>query len=181
MAGKLNAGLILEETDRHPFIADFYRDPERSAFQTELGFVLIHYHQLQQAQHEGVFKGLVVSDFFFAKDQIFADINLKGEEASLFRSVFQYLSERVPLPSAIVYLRAPIPFLKERIRARGREMERNIPDEYLIRLEEAYESFFSCQQQVPTLTLDADEYDFLKRDQDVDNVVTKLKDLGFLG
>ena len=89
--------VFLEETKKHPFIADFYLDPEGYAFQTEMNFILIHYHQLQRAQKQGLFEHLVFSDFVFDKDRLFADLTLKDpEEQRLFTLTYDLLKQRVP-------------------------------------------------------------------------------------
>ena len=88
---------LLEETKKHLFISDFYLDPARYAFQTEMNFILIHYHQLQLAQKEGLFERLVFTDFIFDKDRLFADLTLEdSEEQRLFTLTYDLLKQRVP-------------------------------------------------------------------------------------
>jgi deoxyadenosine/deoxycytidine kinase len=174
LAQSLGWSPLLEETEVHPFIAEFYRQPDAFVFETELGFALIHYHQLHKAKRDGLFSKGVVADFMFAKDRLFADINLSGHELELFNTVFTYLNERVRQPSAIIYLKASTPFLMERIRARGRPMEKGIEPAYLDRLGAAYDGFFSSYGASPVITLDAEQHDFLSSQSDVQLVVDEL-------
>jgi len=126
--------VILEQTATHPFLADFYADMERFKLETELGFVLLHYHQLHVRPPSAV----AVTDFSPAKDVIFARMNLEGEDLHLFEDVYHRLSGRLELPALAVVLQLPVDVLAHRVRSRGRSYEGNIPLEYLRRLDEFY-------------------------------------------
>lgn len=141
---KIRAKVLLEATKKHPFIRDFYSKPQDYAFQTEMNFILIHYHQLQKAKQAGWFKSTVVSDFLFDKDWLFAMLTLgKHREFQLFKNTFDLFKTRIPSPDLVFYLRAPAKFLYQRIRSRGRDFERNISFEYLEKLNKKYDDFFS--------------------------------------
>jgi deoxyguanosine kinase len=177
LAERLGSHCLLEETEAHPFIAEFYRDPLAYTFETELGFALIHYHQLRRAEKQGTFSGSVVADFVITKDRLFAEMNLEGKQLRLFKGVFSYLSKRVPTPSAVIYLRASLPFIMGRIKKRGREMEMEVPAAYLRSLSDEYERFFAAKHKYPVLVLDAERYDFIRRPKDVESVVERLRQL----
>ena len=150
------ASLLLEETSKHPFIGEFYLDPSGYAFQTEMNFILIHYHQLQRAKKEGLFRRLVFSDFIFDKDRLFADLTLKDkEEQRLFSLTYDFLKSRVPAPNLLICLKAPTDFLFERIRRRGREFETTVPYDYLDRVNEKYNEFFDSYDQSEKILLNA--------------------------
>lgn len=150
--------LLLEETKNHPFIADFYLDSKGYAFQTEMNFVLIHYHQLQRAQKEGLFKHLVFSDFAFDKDRLFADLTLKNpQEQKLFTLTYDLLKQRIPRPDALIGLTAPTEFLFERIRKRARRFETPLSFDYLDRVNAKYKEFLDGYDQSEKIILNAEE------------------------
>ena len=131
---KLKWPLLHEEATSHPFIDDFYADPHRYAPETELVFALIHYHQLHQLDQRTNF----VSDFSPGKDVIFARMNLKGHDLSLFEYLYSRLIKRVSKPSLVVFLDADPDELIRRIRKRGRPYEQSMPLSYLRRLRKFY-------------------------------------------
>ena len=151
---------LLEQTRKHPFIADFYFDPEAYAFQTEMNFILIHYHQFQKAQKEGVFKSLVFSDFLFDKDRIFADLTLQDpEEQRLFTLTYDILRQRIPFPDLLICLKAQTEFLFERIKRRGREFEANLTFDYLDSVNSKYNDFFERYKQSEKIILNTQDID----------------------
>lgn len=155
----------LEASDVHPFLEDFYEDPAGTALQTEICFVLIHYHQLRQALTGRV--GPVVTDFALIKDRIFASITLAPAERMVFDGVFSHFAELAAEPGLIVYLQASAELLLRRIKLRDRPFEREISSAYLAELNARYDEYFDGQEQrIPILRLPADEYDIVNRDTD---------------
>lgn len=135
IAQSLNWPLVLEETDSHPFLQDFYSDPNRYALETELVFILIHYHQLNPLRQ----RTDLVSDFSPGKDLIFARMNLSGEDLTKFEDLYTWLLRRIQMPTLAIFLRVPVDELMRRIKERGRPYEMHIPKDYVKRLEEFYE------------------------------------------
>lgn len=133
VADALGFAQVKEQTAQHPFIAQFYADPQRFAFETELAFALIHYHQLHQLRDADI-----VGDFSPAKDIVFAEMNLVGEELAMFMSLYEMLSHRVPQPEVAIFLDLPVEECRRRCIARGRPFEAGIKIEYLERLREYY-------------------------------------------
>ncbi|MDI6448823.1 deoxynucleoside kinase [Anaerobaca lacustris] len=149
---------LLEETSRHPFIAEFYLDPERNAFQTEMNFILIHYHQLRRAQQDGVFDQLVFADFIFDKDRLFADLTLTDpDEQRLFTLTYDFLRQRIPTPDVLICLKSPTEFLWERIRKRARDLEAPMTYDYLDQVNSKYNEFFEAYDQSEKIILNAPE------------------------
>src|SRR5437868_13596357 len=91
VAEALGWNTLLEKTKLHPFLEDFYTDPDKYAIETELNFVLLHYNQLHPLDHSQS----VVSDFSPAKDLIFARMNLRGPDLALFEHVYRALMIKV--------------------------------------------------------------------------------------
>src|SRR2546428_6729805 len=144
LAEKYSSNLLHEETKLHPFISDFYANQKKYAFETELSFLLSHYHQLIKAEEAALFTSDVYADFLFDKDWIFANVTLKNNrpEYKLFLELFSYLKGRIRKPDLVVYLRAPTNLIFDRIRKRGREFEKNIDFAYVDTVNSAYEKFF---------------------------------------
>lgn len=138
LAERLGCELILENTDVHPFLHAFYENPARFALETELGFVLLHYHQL----HRVTESSLVVTDFSPVKDLAFARMNLRVEDATLFGHVYERLIGRLPQPALAVFLDLDVDELLARIRRRGRPYELGMTRDYLLGLRGAYGEIF---------------------------------------
>lgn len=156
LSGHLGARALLEETSKHPFIAEFYLDPEGNAFQTEMNFILIHYHQLRRAQKDGVFDQLVFADFIFDKDRLFADLTLADpDEQRLFTLTYDFLRKRIATPDVLICLMAPTEFLWERIRKRGRDLEAPMSYAYLDQVNSKYNDFFEAYDRSQKVILSA--------------------------
>jgi deoxyadenosine/deoxycytidine kinase len=139
VANRLGAPVVLENTVAHPFLEDFYADPARHAIQTELAFLLIHYHQLNALPSAP----RVITDFAPAKDLAFAIMNLNKGDLKLFETVYDDLLGRVEQPLLTILLDVPVDVLFTRIRARGRPYEQQMAVEYLTRLRQSYEALMA--------------------------------------
>jgi deoxyguanosine kinase len=152
----LEAEILLEIFEENPFLSDFYSDRARYAFQTQIFFLLSRYHQQRRTVPDLLEAGRsLISDYTFAKDALFARINLQGDELDMYYRVHEALGEKIPKPDLIVYLRADTAVLMQRIALRDRPYERNMEHDYIDRLNESYESFFSrTPGGDPVLTID---------------------------
>lgn len=179
LASQYEANILLEATEKHPFIRDFYLKPIDYAFQTEMNFILIHYHQLQKIKQLGWFGNIVVSDFLFDKDLIFASLNLKNPlEFRLFKKTFDFLKKKIPEPDVVFYLKAPTKFLYKRIQERKREYEKNIPLKYLEELNKQYDRFFDNFPENKRIIFEAKSLDWrVNKDVSKEKVVSKFADL----
>ena len=163
LAPAFDADLLLEVFEENPFLSDFYSDRQRYAFQTQMFFLLSRYHQ----QRRGVTAILeagksLLSDYTFAKDSLFARINLRGDELDMYCRVHEALAEKIPMPDLLVYLRADTNILMQRIALRDRSYERNMEQNYIEELNRAYEEFFSQPYDgTPVLTIDTNPLDFV--------------------
>ena len=155
--------LLLEVFEENPFLSDFYGDRERYAFQTQIFFLLSRYHQQRRGVRTILDSGRsLLSDYTFAKDSLFARINLKGDELEMYKRVHEALAEKIAMPDLLVYLRAGTDVLMQRIALRDRSYERNIERSYIEDLNHAYEEFFSRPyDHTPILTIDTDPLDFV--------------------
>jgi deoxyguanosine kinase len=158
------ADLLLEVFEENPFLSDFYSDRARYAFQTQIFFLLSRYQQQRRGVKTILDAGKsLLSDYTFAKDSLFARINLKGDELEMYKRVHQALAEKISMPDLLVYLRADTDVLMQRIALRDRFYERNIERSYIDELNRAYEEFFSRPyDDTPVLTIDSNPLDFVR-------------------
>lgn len=150
----LNTELLLEVFEENPFLARFYEDRERYAFQTQIFFLLSRYRQQSDVIPRVLQHSPLVSDYLFAKDRIFAHLNLRGDELAVYEQLHNALAVHIPVPDLVVYLKASTDVLMERIAFRDRPYERNMSRSYIEDLRRAYEEFFATYAEAPVLSLD---------------------------
>ncbi|MFQ5858419.1 MAG: deoxynucleoside kinase [Anaerolineae bacterium] len=171
---EFGAHLLLEEFEENPFLADFYTDRERYAFQTQIFFLLSRYRQ-QQAVPTMHRQAPVISDYTFMKDRLFAYLNLRGDELAVYQSVYSALAENIPLPDLVVYLRAETDTLMERIAVRDRSYERDMDRNYIEALNRAYDGYFTAYGDSPVLVIDTDDLNIVAEPDDLDAVVGRVR------
>lgn len=167
-------GVKLLEDVGNPFLADFYQDRPNTAFQTQLYFLLSRYKQQQEVHQRGLFERLVLADYTFEKDRIFAYLNLTDEELSLYDKLYKLLEPQVRRPDLVLYLVADVDTCLERIKRRQRSFERNMSAEYLTELIDAYNHFYHYWSSSPLLVVDTRHIDFVEREEDFEDLVRKL-------
>jgi len=150
----LNTELLLEVFEENPFLARFYEDRERYAFQTQIFFLLSRYRQQSDVIPRVLQHSPLVSDYLFAKDRIFAHLNLHGDELEVYEQLHRALAVHIPVPDLVVYLKASTDVLMERIAFRDRPYERNMSRAYIEDLRAAYERFFATYNEAPVLDID---------------------------
>jgi deoxyadenosine/deoxycytidine kinase len=176
LSRSLTASLVLEVVEENPFLAKFYDDPEAWAFQTQIFFLLSRYRQQLQIPQRELFAQSVVSDYIFAKDQIFATINLSEEELALYRTILPLLEARLTRPDLVIYLQATTEVLLNRIHRRGRPFEREISGEYLETLSDAYNHFFFHYDETPLLIVNTNEMDLVGSDGDFERLLGMIQE-----
>ena len=130
-----DAELLLEVFEENPFLSNFYSDRARYAFQTQIFFLLSRYRQQLNTVPELLSnRKNLLSDYTFAKDALFAGINLEGDELDMYNKVHEALGEKIPNPDLIVYLQASTDVLMQRIAFRDRPYERDIERVYIEKL-----------------------------------------------
>jgi len=174
---RFEAELQLEVFEENPFLAKFYEDRARYAFQTQIFFLLSRYHQQRRAVRDTVGNGRnLLTDYTFAKDALFARINLEGDELEMYQRVHEALGEKTTAPDLVVYLRADTTVLMQRIAMRDRPYERNMQSEYIEMLNAAYDEFFG-KQRGPTgvLTIECNDLDFVKHGDHLDQIEGRIR------
>lgn len=172
---RLGARLVLERPDENPFLNDFYKDPRRYAFKTQLFFTLSRYMQQQEFRQHDLFHDLVIADYLFAKDKIFAYLTLDDKELALYEKLVDLIEPEIEVPDLIIYLQATTEVLFERIRRRGRAYERRLSEDYLRSLNEAYNYHFFHYDGSPLLVVNTSEIDFVHRQADLDDLIEEIK------
>ena len=152
---------LLEVFEENPFLSDFYSDRARYAFQTQIFFLLSRYRQQHQAISNALLHGPLFSDYTFAKDSLFAHLNLSGDELAVYERLHNALAEKIPTPDLLVYLRADLDTLMARIAMRDRPYERGMDRGYIESLRLAYEGFFTAYTQSPVLVIDTNHLDIV--------------------
>jgi deoxyguanosine kinase len=169
------ATALLEVFEENPFLAKFYQERERYAFQTQIFFLLSRYHQQHEAVPSALKRGNLVSDYTFAKDELFAWLNLKDDELAMYGRVHAALGEKIPKPDLIVYLQASHQELMRRITLRDRPYERDMDPEYIRQLTAAYDAWLSNLQEIPVLTVDVNHLDYLTNEEDLQHIIGLLQ------
>ena len=175
LSERLGARLILEGFDENPFLSEFYDEPERYAFQTQLFFLLQRYQQQQELRQVDMFHNLLIVDYMFVKDRLFASLNLDEKEMTLYDTVAKLLEKNVINPDLVIYLQADTDTLMRNFSHRGRDMEKNISEEYIDALNQLYTEYFFRYQDTPLVIINTNNIDFVHNDKDLDEVINYIR------
>ena len=168
LATRTSGRLNLEVVEENPFLTQFYQDRSAFAFQTQIFFLLSRYRQQQNLFQHDMFSTTLISDYLFAKDRIFANLNLSDDELVLYNQLATILEQRVLKPDLVIYLQARTSVLLQRIRWRGRTFEQDMDEGYLNALNAAYSYFFHHYKDSPLLVVNTDNLDFVNVPGDFD-------------
>ncbi len=179
LSRKWPARLVLEEAEENPFLEKFYCDRRAYAFQTQMWFLVSRYKQLsEEVRQQDIFYRLTLSDYIFAKDQLFASVNLNEDELALYEKIVSIMAGDIPKPDLVIYLQASTRVLIKRIEIRARPYEFNIDPLYIDMLNEAYNHFFFHYSETPLLIINTDEMDFVNRASDLDELIRQIENAG---
>jgi deoxyguanosine kinase len=173
LAEKLHARRVFD-CDDNPFLADFYDEKPGAAFRAQMYFLLERHRRLAELRPEET-PGVVLSDFLFEKDKIFAYINLDNEELKLYERYFEMLAASIPAPDLVIYLQAKPEVLRKRVSKKGDPAEKQISPEYVEAVAQAYEHFFFRYSASNLLVVDTSEIDFVARNQDLQELLRRLR------
>ena len=175
LSEKLGAKLVLESFEGNPFLSDFYDDPERHAFQTQLWFLLHRYQQQQELRQIDMFQNLVITDYMFVKDRLFASLNLSEKEMSLYDTVANMMEKNVIHPDLVIFLQADTDTLMKNISRRGREFEKNLSEDYLDALNQVYNEYFFRYQDTPLVIINTNNIDFVNNNEDLEEMINYIR------
>jgi deoxyadenosine/deoxycytidine kinase len=174
MADRLETRPIYETVDENPFLGRFYRDRRSYAFQTQIFFLMSRYKQLSELGQIDLFNRTAVCDYLFERDLIFARLNLDRSEFELYLELYRLLSAKLPKPNLVVYLQADTPTLMRRIRMRARQQESTVNDDYIERVNVAFNEYFFSYKGGPLLIINTSNIDFVKNPEDLDTLMAKV-------
>jgi deoxyguanosine kinase len=181
LAGRFHGQLVLEMFEENPFLPSFYEDPQRWGFQTQLSFLASRFRQQKSLFDRDLFHQVVISDYAFDKDRIFAHLNLNGDELQLYETLYTIMQPSTPVPDLVVYLRSTPDRLIRNISERGRIYERNMDPEYINSLAEAYDYYFFRYDKSPLLIINATEIDFVNNPADFEELVHQIASIRHRG
>ena len=176
LAARFDALKVLEQTE-NPFLEDFYRDKQGAAFQAQLFFLMNRYQQQKELTQGDLFNQVTLSDYIFAKDKIFAYLNLDDSELLIYEKLYALLEQNIPRPDLVIYLQASEKVLLERIRRRSRDFEVGISERYIAELNRAYNYFFFHYTASPLLVIDTTDIDFVERVDDLNELVAQIEQM----
>lgn len=170
-----NAKLILERFKDNPFLPKFYEDKQRYAFPLEMSFLADRYQQLSDdlAQYD-LFKDFVISDYDVFKSLIFAKITLPEDEYLLYHKLFHLMYKELVKPGLYIYLYQNTDRLLENIKNRGRDYEKNIESEYLVKINKSYLSFIKSQIGMKVEIIDISDFDFIQNRADYLKILSEI-------
>ena len=175
LSKELGARLVLEDFEDNPFLPDFYNDPERFGFQTQLFFLLQRYRQQQDLRQVDMFQKLLITDYMFVKDRLFASLNLGDKEMQLYDTVASLLERNIIRPDIVIYLQADTDVLIKNIEKRGRNMEKDVTWEYIDALNQVYTEYFFRYQDTPLVIINTNNIDFVENENDLKEVIDYIR------
>jgi deoxyguanosine kinase len=173
LAEQLHARRIFD-AEENPFLADFYDEKPGAAFRAQMYFLYERHRRLAETRPEDT-GAPIVSDFLFEKDKIFAYVNLDNEELKLYEKYFDMLAPSVPAPDLVIYLHAKPEVLQKRVSKKGDPAEKQISQEYLRAVGDAYGHFFFRYSASNLLVVDTTEIDFVERNQDLQELLRRVR------
>lgn len=174
IAEEAGGSLFEEQVDDNPFLQKFYQDGRGYAFQAQIFFLLNRYRQQTEISQRDLFSDLVVADYLFAKDSIFAHVVLGDDELVLYNRLLDQLRGKIVNPDLVIYLQASPAVLLERIRRRGRSFEKGVNEDYLSALNEAFNHFFFHYEDSPLLIVNTDRLDFAASREHLEDLFARI-------
>lgn len=171
------ARLVLEPAATNPFLESYYSDPARFAFPVQMFYLYERWQQQQRIVQGDLFSDLVVSDYLFEKDQLFAEKTLRSDELELYTAFRTALGEISPVPDLVVYLEAPIDVLMGRIAQRGAPGEERIERDYLVDLRDRYERLWAGWTRCPLLRIDNQDIDYVGDAAAAQAILSRLQEV----
>jgi len=175
LADSLSADTVLEEVFENPFLERFYQDGESAALPAQMFFLFARARQIEGLRQSDLFATVRVSDYLFAKDRLFAELNLSPDELALYDQVVDSLRVDPPVPDLVIYLQASVDSLLDRIARRGIGFERAISRRYLERLTDAYARYFHAYDDGPLLIVNASQIDPISSDADYEQLFRQIE------
>ncbi len=177
LAALTEAELILEDVDENPFLGRFYEDRRRYALPVQLFFLVSRVEQVRRLSQGELFTSSTVSDFMLEKDMLFARHTLDEAEFRLYRQLYEGLKPQASDPDLVIYLQASPVTLMERVKKRGRGIERNLSEGYMAEVAKAYSEFFYHYEAAPLLIVNSEHLNFADKEADFQLLAQRIQDM----
>ncbi len=169
-------GQLVREPEANPFLSAFYDGEPGAAFQVQFAFLISRFEQLRPLAAARNAQKIVVTDYIFEKDKLFANLNLTDDELAIYDRYYKYLRAELPTPDLVIYLQAPLDVLRKRLRRKNAAHERAISDEYMEEVVKAYEHFFFHYSASDLLVVNTAELDFVERSEDLQLLLRRVSE-----
>ena len=179
LAQQLKWEPFYEAVEDNPYLVDFYQDMRRWSFHSQIFFLsrrLRHHRALLDHPNSVVQDRSVYEDAEVFARNLYRQGNMSERDYKSYRELYEVLTLFLPSPDLVVYLRASVPTLQQRISLRGREFEREISGQYLARLNHLYEEWAANFTLCPVLTVPADDLDFVQNHAHLDLIASRIMD-----
>jgi len=175
IADRLSAQRVIEPED-NAFLGSFYEGDRGAAFQTQFAFMIRRFEQLQKLEVQSGSQKLIVADYIFEKDKIFAYINLTDQELDIYNRYYHHFQDQLPVPDLVIYLQASPEVLKKRLRKKGSHSEVSVSDDYIEEVVKAYEHFFFHYTSSDLLVVNTNDIDFVERHTDLQELLRRVSE-----
>lgn len=175
LSERMHAQLVTEPED-NPFLRAFYDGERGAAFQAQFAFLVRRYEQLRALDLGPKSRNVVVADYIFEKDKLFACLNLTDPELEVYNRYYNHFREQLPTPDLVIYLQATPEVLKRRLKKKGSPVEAAISDDYLEEVVRAYEHFFFHYTSSDLLIVDTSQIDFVEQNEDLQELLKKVSE-----
>tara|TARA_B100001057_G_scaffold406336_1_gene419665 strand:+ start:92 stop:718 length:627 start_codon:yes stop_codon:yes gene_type:complete len=161
ISNTMKCATMFEDYIDNPFLKKFYDNNRSNSFTTQLYFLL---KRIEQSEKINKKESMLISDFYFGKDELFAKLNLSDLEFKMYLEIKDKLKFSPPVPDLIIYLQASTDILIDRIRKRGLNMEKNIEKKYIESVNDAYMKHFHEYNSSPVLIINTSNVDINNKD-----------------
>ena len=169
-------GQLIQEPEDNPFLDAFYQDDPGAAFQAQFAFLIKRFEQLRTLDIGPKSQRVIVADYIFEKDKIFANLNLSDTELEVYDRYYKFFRTQLPAPDLVIYLQASTDVLRKRLRKKGAAGERAIRMEYIAEVNKAYEHFFFHYSASDLLVVNTSEIDFVEHSHDLQELLRRVSE-----
>ena len=179
LGARLDATVILDDRD-NPFLGEFYRGRPGAAFQAQLFFTLARYRQQGSLRQSDLFSQLLISNYLFDRDKIYAYVNLDDNELFIYQRLYELIAPDVAPPDLVIYLQTPVELVRKRLRQRAKaDPAALLPSaDYIRELNEAFNHFFFHYTASPLLTVETSHVDLSWSDDTVADIERQIRSMG---
>ena len=179
IGSRLNWWTGYESVADNPYLADFYGDMRAWAFHLQVFFLGHRAEQYLEAVHDArsaILDRSIYEDFFIFARALHHMGDVAERDYLAYKRLFEIVMRGLPRPNLLIYLKAPVTVLMDRIRRRARNMETGITPEYLTLLDSFYTDWLGAFDMCPVLTIRTDDLDFVHQQHHLDTVIERIQD-----